>query len=206
MRATFCGVGRVLYVLRHGDNEYPLSPGNFTIGRSSDCSLPLDDAMVSRVHVVIRVGDDGAVVQDAGSSNGTRLNGELLERAQPLHDGHRLTLGSTRMTVHVVEQLPVESKRRSRDETLPLQRAPGQVRSTFPPPRVAEDSPLAQLSKREREVMHLIALGHTHKEVAEHLELSPKTVEGYRARLTEKLGVKSRADIVQLALQEKLLT
>ena len=61
------------------------------------------------------------------------------------------------------------------------------------------------LSEREREVLKLLALGHTAKEVADKLVLSPKTVETYRTRIMEKLNLHSRADLVQYALARGLL-
>lgn len=61
------------------------------------------------------------------------------------------------------------------------------------------------LSEREREVLKLIALGHTAKEVADKLAISPKTVETYRARIMEKLNLQSRVDLVQYALARGLL-
>ncbi len=61
------------------------------------------------------------------------------------------------------------------------------------------------LSERERAVLKAIALGHTAKEVAEQLALSPKTVETYRTRIMEKLGLQSRADLVKYALARGLL-
>ena len=57
----------------------------------------------------------------------------------------------------------------------------------------------------ERAVLKAIALGHTAKEVAEQLTLSPKTVETYRTRIMEKLGLQSRADLVKYALARGLL-
>jgi two-component system response regulator NreC len=73
--------------------------------------------------------------------------------------------------------------------------------------RVAEDasSPLASLSAREREVMALVAQGHTNQAVADRLGLSVKTVESYRARLMQKLGLESRADLTRLAADLGLL-
>jgi len=62
------------------------------------------------------------------------------------------------------------------------------------------------LSEREQEVLRLVAQGHTNQEVANHLCLSVKTVETYRARLMDKLGLKSRADLVRYALSIGLLT
>ena len=62
------------------------------------------------------------------------------------------------------------------------------------------------LSEREREVLRLVAEGHTNQQVADRLFLSVKTVETYRARLMEKLGLTSRADLVRYALSTGLLT
>ena len=64
---------------------------------------------------------------------------------------------------------------------------------------------LARLSARERQVLVLLAHGHTHAEMAEQLGISVKTVETHRARLSEKLGLKTRADLVRLALDAGLL-
>lgn len=60
----------------------------------------------------------------------------------------------------------------------------------------------AELSEREREVLKLVALGHTNQEIANQLSLSVKTVESYRARGMEKLGLTSRAALVRYAIQE----
>lgn len=59
----------------------------------------------------------------------------------------------------------------------------------------------AELSDREEEVLRLLALGYSNKEIAARLELSVKTVETYKSRSLEKLGLSSRADIVRYALQ-----
>jgi DNA-binding NarL/FixJ family response regulator len=63
---------------------------------------------------------------------------------------------------------------------------------------VSEDG---DLSEREAEVVRLIAAGHSNKEIARRLSLSVKTVETYKARSMEKLGLDSRADLVRYALQ-----
>lgn len=59
-----------------------------------------------------------------------------------------------------------------------------------------------ELSERELEVARLTAAGHGNKEIASRLELSVKTVETYRARSMEKLGLKSRAELVGYAVQQ----
>jgi DNA-binding NarL/FixJ family response regulator len=57
------------------------------------------------------------------------------------------------------------------------------------------------LSDRESEVLRLIAAGYTNKQIASQLDVSVKTVETYKARSMEKLGLDSRADLVRYALQ-----
>ena len=68
------------------------------------------------------------------------------------------------------------------------------------PPNVAQKA--SELSERETEVARLTAAGHGNKEIANRLDLSVKTVETYRARCMEKLGIKSRAELVRYAFQQ----
>jgi two-component system response regulator NreC len=63
-----------------------------------------------------------------------------------------------------------------------------------------------ELSERERAVLKLVALGNTNQEISEQLSLSVKTVETYRARGMEKLGLTSRAALVRYAIQEGWMT
>ena len=58
------------------------------------------------------------------------------------------------------------------------------------------------LSDREAEVLRLIARGHSNREIAVRLDISVKTVETYKARSMEKLGLTGRADIVRFALEQ----
>jgi two-component system response regulator NreC len=62
-----------------------------------------------------------------------------------------------------------------------------------------------KLTPREREVLRLIALGHTSVEIAAKLGLSPRTIETHRARIHRKLGLDTRAELVSYALQHELL-
>jgi DNA-binding NarL/FixJ family response regulator len=61
------------------------------------------------------------------------------------------------------------------------------------------------LSNREREVLSLIALGHTNPEIAEKLVISVRTAESHRANILQKLNLTSRAEIVHYAISEGLL-
>jgi len=62
-----------------------------------------------------------------------------------------------------------------------------------------------RLTDREREVMRLIAEGYTAPEIGEQLAISPKTVDTYKQRVNDKLGLAHRADYVKLALKLGLL-
>jgi two-component system, NarL family, response regulator NreC len=63
----------------------------------------------------------------------------------------------------------------------------------------------ATLSPREKQVLKLLALGHTYRGIADQLHLSEKSVETYRTRLAEKLGIRSRAALVRFALDTGML-
>lgn len=67
-------------------------------------------------------------------------------------------------------------------------------------------SGLEALSKREREVLHMIALGYTNQAAAEKLSLSVKTIESYRARVMSKLNLQNRAQLTQFAIESGLIS
>lgn len=67
-------------------------------------------------------------------------------------------------------------------------------------------APYETLSERERAVFRLFALGHSPAQIGERLFVSPKTVDTYKRRINEKLGLADRADYVRLALALGLLT
>lgn len=65
-------------------------------------------------------------------------------------------------------------------------------------------SPLNSLSKREREILQLVAEGHSSAAIAGVLHLSPKTVDTYRSRLMQKLNIGDVAGLVKFAIQHGL--
>jgi two-component system response regulator NreC len=65
--------------------------------------------------------------------------------------------------------------------------------------------PASLLSPREREVLDLVAQGYTNQQIGDRLGISVKTVETYRSRLVEKLGLHSRADLVRYAFDSGLV-
>ena len=68
-----------------------------------------------------------------------------------------------------------------------------------------EDDPLTRLSERELEVLGYTAEGFSAAEIGKKLSISPKTVDTYRSRIMEKLGLHHRSELVRFALQQGLL-
>ena len=68
--------------------------------------------------------------------------------------------------------------------------------------RRAESDPLTD---REREVLRLLALGHTNQEIAKTLFLSVRTVETHRAHIMQKLRLQTRAELVRYAMEQEML-
>jgi len=68
-----------------------------------------------------------------------------------------------------------------------------------------EKSPLSSLSRRERQILQFLAEGRSAPEIAKLLSLSPRTVETYRARMMEKLGVKDFRELVMYAVKQGIV-
>jgi two-component system response regulator NreC len=66
----------------------------------------------------------------------------------------------------------------------------------------ADMAPSQELSEREETVLRLVARGHTSREIGEQLSISPKSVDTYKSRAMEKLGIESRTDAVRYATQQ----
>ena len=76
------------------------------------------------------------------------------------------------------------------------------VVESFSSERRAAAPAAEELSERELAVAKLIAQGYTQKEIASQLTLSTKTIETHKARLMEKLGLRSRAELVRFACKQ----
>jgi DNA-binding NarL/FixJ family response regulator len=72
--------------------------------------------------------------------------------------------------------------------------------------RLAPTAVTDQLSEREEDVLRLIAWGNSNKEVADRLGISTKTVETYKSRISGKLGLRSRTEMVRYAVERGWLT
>lgn len=82
------------YRLRFLLQEFDLPRGITIIGRSLDCHLTIEDPLVSRQHARIVIDDDGAYVEDMGSRNGVRVDGQIIKGPTRLADGVRLRIGT----------------------------------------------------------------------------------------------------------------
>jgi DNA-binding NarL/FixJ family response regulator len=69
-----------------------------------------------------------------------------------------------------------------------------------------EQDPYQQLTDREREVLKLVAEGHTSREIAGILIVSPKTVEWYKSSMMKKLNIHSRTDLIKYAIRKRVIT
>ena len=151
-------------------------------GRSGIEVLPdlLSAGAGTRV-LVLSMQDDPAYVREAFAAG---ANGYLLKEAadgelvQAIHE-----VAAGRRYVH-----PLLGARLAAAETAAA--------------RKAQADPL---SDREHEVLRLLALGHTNHEIAKLLFISIRTAETHRARIMQKLGLKSRAEIVRYALETGVL-
>jgi S-DNA-T family DNA segregation ATPase FtsK/SpoIIIE len=118
-----------------------LSPGEHGIGRAVEARVRLADPDVSRLHAVLRVGvgaDAATTVHDLGSTNGTTVDGETVDRdGCPLRPGQLLRVGDTRLSLAVPRSEPVSCRPDGAGHLQlnrpPRHRAPaGAVRLTHP--------------------------------------------------------------------------
>ena len=69
-----------------------------------------------------------------------------------------------------------------------------------------EKDPYEQLTDREREVLKLVVEGYTAREIADMLFISPKTVEGHKARLMDRLNIHNTTDLIKFAIRKRVIT
>ncbi|MFO0587726.1 MAG: FHA domain-containing protein [Polyangiaceae bacterium] len=96
--------------LRYLAHDLEVPPGEFVIGRSTECQLSLDDALVSRRHAILVVHPDAVFIEDLGSRNGVLVNGKRIHGPARLTDGDSITVGSQVMTLIGVPGEPPPSK------------------------------------------------------------------------------------------------
>jgi DNA-binding NarL/FixJ family response regulator len=107
----------------------------------------------------------------------------------------------------VTEELLLAVRAVSRGDTFLCPEVAGPVLNGLvdAPLPIRDLGPLDQLTSREREVLQLVAEGHTNRAIATHLHLSEKTVEKHRGHLMAKLSVHDTAALVRLAIRHGLV-
>ncbi|WP_353815895.1 FHA domain-containing protein [Agromyces sp. SYSU T00266] len=92
---------------RWGGRRLAVPPGTTVVGRDPSCGIVLDVEGVSRRHArLVRTGDT-VTIEDAGSTNGTSVNGEAAAGPHELHHGDRVTLGSLELSYLGPRERPV---------------------------------------------------------------------------------------------------
>ena len=84
--------------------RHPLQGSAVSIGRASDCSIPIKDRYLSRRHAEIVAVGKQWVLKDLGSANGTYLNGARVDSDIPLRPGDRIRLGDTELVFETAEK------------------------------------------------------------------------------------------------------
>lgn len=87
------------FKLRHANTDLELPAGEFVIGRSSQCHLTIDDALVSRRHARILTENGGLFIEDLGSRNGYRINGVETRERTALRHLDRVRIGNQDLVV-----------------------------------------------------------------------------------------------------------
>lgn len=94
---------------KQNNQVVPLPQGKFLIGREQDCHLRPNSELVSRHHCVFTTDEFGIRVRDLGSTNGTLVNGERIEKQVVLKAGDRVVVGALNFEVAIREGAPVVS-------------------------------------------------------------------------------------------------
>ena len=152
------------------------------VGRDLSCEVALPgDPTVSRVHAVITVQDADWWIADAGSRNGTTVNGRPLVGTLRLSAGDRMAIGSFVLVVPSEQDPTVET--------------------------VGADQALATrarletgLSAREVQVLRLVCAGHSDQQIAALLVVSVKTIHSHLDRIRDKSGCRRRPEMIRYAI------
>jgi pSer/pThr/pTyr-binding forkhead associated (FHA) protein len=137
---------------KYQGGEFPLSEGEqVEVGRSSDLDMVLVEEMVSRKHAVFRLSGSVLTVEDLGSTNGTFVNGERIEKAT-LREGDRVLIGTSILRVIATEGAPAgaAAKRQMLENATQKALKPrgNELPQTAEPPRMSgslEEIPLPDL-------------------------------------------------------------
>lgn len=110
--------------------ELDLQAPLITLGRASDCTIPIRDRYLSRRHAEIAFASGEWIVRDCGSVNGTLLNGTRIDGNSLLHPGDRITLGDSEVVFDDVDStaaksqlIPLDGASHARNLAIPMREA-----------------------------------------------------------------------------------
>ncbi len=159
--------------------RHSLEGNKVTIGRHATNDIVLaGDMRVSRHHAEIEERDGEWVLRDLRSRNGSLLNGRRVSES-PLREGDRIKIGGSTF-VFCSEQDPM---------------------ATITGTDALRSSSKSVLSEREMEVLNLLALGSTDKQIADALVISLATVRSHLDRIRTKTGCRRRPELTRLAIE-----
>lgn len=142
------------YRLRYQQHDLELPPGQFLIGRSSECQLSLDDPLVSRKHAKLLVTDEGVFLEDLGSRNGVLLDAVRIEGRRKVKHLQKITIGSQDMVV-------VDSSERAADSSPAAvtgfhQMPPSLTMTAVPSSRVAAPASMPDESSKRADAFKVL--------------------------------------------------
>lgn len=187
-------------------------PGFVVVGEASTGAEALD--LAASLHPDVAVLD----ISLPGTS-GLRVAAELRQRAPEtqililsMHDNTEYVLESLRAGVHgyllkdtAATELRSAIRAVRRGESFFSPPIAGRLSAVVRGDPAGSSSALMQLTARERQVLIGVAKGHTNREMAAQLGISPRTVESHRENLMKKLGVRTVAGLTRLALEAGLV-
>jgi DNA-binding NarL/FixJ family response regulator len=187
-------------------------PGFVVVGEASTGAEALD--LAASLHPDVAVLD----ISLPGTS-GLRVAAELRQRAPEtqvlilsMHDNTEYVLESLRAGVHgyllkdtAATELRGAIRAVRRGESFFSPPIAGRLSAVVRGDPAGSSSALMQLTARERQVLIGVAKGHTNREMAAQLGISPRTVESHRENLMKKLGVRTVAGLTRLALEAGLV-
>ena len=109
---------------------YSIGTGGLLIGRSPRADIQLDDSQVSRLHARVHVEDDGIVIEDLDSLNGTQINGEAIIEME-VRVGDRIQIGGVEL-LFTARDVAVPAELREDDSIIYRDFSPSMLRKTEP--------------------------------------------------------------------------
>jgi pSer/pThr/pTyr-binding forkhead associated (FHA) protein len=166
------------------------------IGRARDNDVVLEDTLASRYHAELIPRGARAEIRDCGSANGTRVNGEAVDRAEVIL-GDLVEIGDTTLRVteasnRLILEVVAQGATQHGNET---------DRTPTPSPTAAPTEPVPTVTDRERELLALVAGGASDKQIAAAMFISVTTVRSHLDRIQLKTGRRKRADLTRLAFE-----